>query len=128
MTIKRVYLAGSMRGDWRETVRKTVTGDVEFLIPTGYGSIVNRARDKMLIQQADIIFMYWDGEGRHRGVSWELGYAEALHKPMIGIVLETPDMSLYTEVLIMGGLDFRCGNLYDGIQALQEVINENTGG
>ncbi len=105
-----VYLAGGMRGDWRERLVDEV--DKEFLNPKYIGKMAFRylipqrlpfpdyvENDLHLINNADILFVYLEKDNPSGlGLAAEMGFAKARGKVIIFVNEQLRNK--YTEFLI----------------------------
>ncbi len=121
----KVYLAGGMRTEWRERVKRTVQ-DVSFLDPTMHGLTDPKeytAWDIAAITKSDFVLAYFEATNPIGfNLAFELGIAYQLKKPIILVnerfVDNTRPISMLCETCIT------VTTLEAGMNALQDLIDE----
>ncbi len=126
-----VYLSGHMHyeeHDWRVKVYEALKDEqVHWLIPiSGPWDTESKAhsalyvpRDKLSIQQADVVFIFLEDVARNIGTTWEAGYADGLGKVTL-LVNKCNDIRSYDFPEQAADAVFR--TLEEGIEALRFVV------
>jgi len=101
--MNKVYLAGGMNSDWRETVKSHFINDIEIFDPklkpdkhwSEYGTW-----DVHYVKQCDICFVYLDkNNSSGYGLAAEMGYAKALNKTVIFVLEPGHEKDRYFQFL-----------------------------
>lgn len=120
-----VYLAGGMRSEWRERVKREVPGPI-YLDPTQHG-LENPAQytawDIEAITASDIVFAYFEAENPFGfNMAYEMGYAEALGKTIL-FVQEKFGRGATRPISMLIAQSFLTAETLDkGITALQQEV------
>lgn len=120
----KVYLAGGMRTEWRERVKRTVQ-DVSFLDPTTHGLENPKeytAWDLAAIKKSDFVFAYFEASNPvGYNLAFELGVAYQQRTPIILVnerfAENTRPISMLCETCIT------VTTLDAGMSALQSLID-----
>jgi hypothetical protein len=128
-----VYLAGGMRGNWREKVKNEMP-QLIYLDPCSHGlsdAVQYSAWDKQAVERCDMVFAYLEKDNPSGiGMCVEIGLCLGLYKPVIfvnekkdrywDIVDQFVETSPWPSRLLT--------NLDDGISALKSANNSRRGG
>ena len=87
-TLPKVYLAGGLVSNWRESIMEEFGHAFEFFNPQDHG-LENCSKqytkwDLFFVKQSDIVFAFMEKDNKSGfGLTLELGYAKALDKLII---------------------------------------------
>lgn len=120
----KVYLAGGMRTEWRERVKRTVV-DVSFLDPTTHGLTDAKeytAWDIAAIKKSDFVFAYFEASNPvGYNLAFELGIAHAWRTPVVLVNEKFADNTRPISMLCETSINVT--TLEAGMSALQSLID-----
>lgn len=115
--MKKVYLAGGMHNNWRETIKTQCPGAIYFdpTMPKLQNPADYTAWDLAAVAACDLVFAYMDHDNPSGyGMSLEIGYALASKKPVI-LVDEKLDSRME---IVRQAATFTFGCLESGVDML----------
>jgi len=121
---KKVYLAGGMRSEWRETIKAAMSA--EWLGLTQHGLKDEKqytAWDLQAINDCDILFGFLEfNNPSGLGLMLEIGYAAALGKTII-FVDDKPEVKKYTGMARAISGRYAFTTLVDGMLCLMQLLD-----